>query len=238
MNERATPRRRGLALAGSLALLVATNLGTGPRLSRFPSMVWNLGVTASLLGLARYAGLTRGDLGLDRRRVGTGAAVGAAGSAVVLSAFAVALSRPGGRQLFLDERTSSVPWSETVQWVVIHIPLGTVFFEEVAFRGVLPALLQPAGRPEPIGPAASTALFGAWHIATAGAYRDADPSRARTEGGLDPVAQVVLATTAAGAVLAAARHAGGHLLAPALMHLTANVGANLIGRALGRRSAR
>ena len=52
-------------------------------------------------------------------------------------------------------------------WVVlVQIPLGTVVLEEVAFRGVLPALMgaSPAIRWRWVPVLGASILFGLWHI--------------------------------------------------------------------------
>lgn len=238
-------RRRRVARVGALGVLAVTNLVAARRLGRSGATAWNLAATAGLLGLARYGGASAAELGLDRRQWARGVRVGGGGLGVVAAAFGTLATRPSGRAMFTDDRTVAVGPGELAAWVGVHIPVGTVLFEEVAFRGVLPALLADpssdvAGesanrfRAEPSGVPVllSCLLFGAWHILSAGDYKAADPARAAGEGAIDPVLQVVLTTTAAGGVLWALRRAGGHLIAPSLVHAGSNILATLIGRAI------
>ncbi|HWS37165.1 MAG TPA: CPBP family intramembrane glutamic endopeptidase [Actinoplanes sp.] len=133
-----------------------------------------------------------------------------AGAALLLVAvgYAVALAIPATRRA-LAARSFDHP----VRRALIGVPLSTVLFEEVAFRGVLWTLLyQDHG---PVWAYAITALlFGLWHL---------------------PVTREVAFTTLAGVVLSFLRHAGGGLLAPLVLHWTAN-GLGILASAWVRRS--
>ncbi|GAA0501676.1 abortive infection protein [Paractinoplanes deccanensis] len=108
------------------------------------------------------------------------------GAAVITVGYAVA-----ARFVSVD-RTERHP----ARTALIEIPLATVLFEEVAFRGVLLALA---------GPYWSSVLFGLWHF---------QPRRAALGA--------VLFTAAAGLVLAWGREASGSLLVPFVWHWAAN----------------
>ncbi|AEV86550.1 abortive infection protein [Actinoplanes sp. SE50] len=118
-----------------------------------------------------------------------------AAAAVVLIGvgYAVAVRLPAARRLF--RTTYDRPWLTAL----IEVPLATVVFEEVAFRGVLWSLLD-----RDHGAVAATAvtavLFGLWHLA---------PERPWTDA---------VVTGVAGVLLGVLRAVGGGLLAPALVH--------------------
>jgi uncharacterized protein len=117
--------------------------------------------------------------------------------------------------------------------VLVRIPVGTVAWEEIAFRGVLQAALRRV-LAEPWAGAAGAAVFGLWHIRpTAGALAVnglATGPRARVLA----VTGVVAAMAGAGAVLSLLRERSGSLAAPVLLHLATNCTGPLAGRAGGQ----
>ena len=73
---------------------------------------------------------------------------------------------PATQSAFIDTRIGDADAAQMLFVVLIQIPLGTVVLEEVAFRGVLPALMgaSPAIRWR-WGPVlGASVLFGLWHI--------------------------------------------------------------------------
>ncbi|MFD3428150.1 CPBP family intramembrane glutamic endopeptidase [Nocardia fluminea] len=136
---------------------------------------------------------------------------GLGGAAIVLTGYAIALSVPSLRRLPLEIAVRA-PETSTLEWIALHIPVGTVLAEEAVFRGTLdPVLAESAGAPAPM---ISALDFGLWHI---------QPARAAG----DPVAPTVLATTLAGLVFTELRRRSGSATAPALLHLAINAGGAL-----------
>ncbi|MGY0502980.1 CPBP family intramembrane glutamic endopeptidase [Nocardia sp. FBN12] len=130
---------------------------------------------------------------------------------VVLAGYAVALAVPSLRRLPLEIAVRA-PETSTLEWIALHIPVGTVLAEEAIFRGTLdPLLAASAGA---TAPAISAVDFGLWHI---------QPARAAQ----DPVLPTVLATTLAGLVFSVLRRRSGSATAPALLHLAINAGGAL-----------
>ena len=76
--------------------------------------------------------------------------------------FAAGAALPLTRDAFRDARYHSNTGHALLTAFVL-IPLGTVLFEEVAFRGVLWALLR-RWRGTRTATAVSSALFGLWHV--------------------------------------------------------------------------
>lgn len=181
--------------------------------------------TGVLLLLTRRAGLTAEDLGLARGSWKTGACYGAACVAVVSVIYGVAVLIPAVRSAFLDERyRSDLPTGALTAFVLI--PLGTILFEEIAFRGVLWGLLQPhPGRAW--ATLASSVLFGLWHVVPSMHLNEANPAVAdlagpgRT-GQMLTVASAVLFTALAGVLLCELRRLSGSLLAPVGLHWATN----------------
>ena len=209
----------GGAAGWVVTLLAARNLGEvalpGP--AYVPA---NVVTGAVLVALARRGGCSWDDLGLDRRRVRRGLAVGAAAAGAAVVGMVAAAALPLTRGLFDDERVPAQAsgWERLYQ-LGLRIPVGTAAFEELAFRGVLLTLLRQRLSPR-AAVAVDSALFGLWHIVPTLAT-------ARTNGivGTGRVGLVigsVLLTAAGGVVFCALRLRGRHLLAPALLHVAFN----------------
>jgi membrane protease YdiL (CAAX protease family) len=184
-------------------------------------VVANVAATGVLLAAARASGLSWAELGLDRRRLAAGARWGGACAAVVAAGYATALAVPVLRPLLADGRVADLGGGELAGQALLRIPLGTVLWEEVAFRGVLLAALARL-LPRAGATGVSAAVFGLWHVRpTLGALAANDLAGgplARTGA----VLLACLATAAAGVLFAELRERSGSLLAPALLHLATN----------------
>lgn len=229
-----TSRRRLLATSGLTIALGVTNVVAAPRLDRVASATWNLGTTAVVLRLARWAGADRAAIGLDSGRLPAGVVTGVVDAGAVAAMLGVVASTRTGRELLDDDRVVHASWPQTALHVGVFIPLGTVVLEEVAFRGVLPALLDPAGRSVAATVLIPSLAFGAWHIVSSRDFVAAHDHARAGGGATGSTTGIVAVTTAAGVALALARRHSGHLVAPALMHLVANALVTVLGRALGR----
>jgi membrane protease YdiL (CAAX protease family) len=210
----------------AISLLTASNVMTNRVLPAPAYVPWNLGLAATLVALARRAGCDDAALGLDARDLRRGMSGGAAGALVVAAAYAALLTSPAGRQAFEDRRVTSLSMATAWWHVLARIPLGTAVAEEVAFRGVLPALLQGAARPDWAPGAVSSLLFGLWHILPARDLRQehaAVEGLASTHGPARVLAVQVAAMTVAGGVLHHLRRRTGHLAAPIGVHVATNV---------------
>ncbi|GAA0449114.1 hypothetical protein Aca07nite_80370 [Actinoplanes capillaceus] len=157
---------------------------------------------AALVGLS---GLTPAEAGLTLA-AGWGYAVSAA--LLVAAGYGVALAIPAARRALAEPY-----FPHPVRSALVGVPLSTVIFEEVAFRGVLFTLVEQAhGLTWAV--AVTSVLFGLWHL---------------------PDTREVAFTTLAGVVLSFLRHLSGGLLAPIVLHWTAN-GLGILTSAWVRRS--
>ncbi|MBW3579799.1 MAG: CPBP family intramembrane metalloprotease [Actinobacteria bacterium] len=205
------------ALALVLVVLVAHNLVGNLVLPPALYVPVNLTVTAVLLGIARASGISWAALGLRRSSIGRGAALGVAAFLVVAFALVLAALVPATRPLFADQRVDRVTGAAVAYQALVRIPLGTVVLEEVAFRGVLLALLSRAASTR-AAVAWSSALFGFWHVVpTVEALR-----ANRLVPSAPAITAAVVATGAAGAVFCWLRLRSGSLVAPALAHVATN----------------
>ncbi|MGY2067024.1 CPBP family intramembrane glutamic endopeptidase [Blastococcus sp. SYSU DS0619] len=181
----------------------------------------NLAATGLVLVAARCVGFTWQELGFDRRRARAGLRWGGVCVAVVAAGYAAGLSIPAVRPLLADARLADAGSAEVAYQTLIRIPLGTVLWEEIAFRGVLLAALLRLVSPR-AAVVASAALFGLWHIRPT---LSATTANALTDGSAGLVVAVLLGcafTAAAGVLFAWLRLRSGSLLAPVLLHLATN----------------
>ena len=208
----------GLVLAVLAVALAVDHAVAGAHL------VVGLGLTACLAGIARAQGLRVADLGLARASWPAGLRWGAVAAAVVAAAYALGF--------LVAPLRDALPHGDAgigrgALWaVLVVVPLGTVLPEELAFRGVLLALL---GRRHDAraATAVSSALFGLWHIVASLGGGTANATIAGAVGADAAgttlrVVATVLFTSLAGVVLCWLRLRSGSLLAPALAHWTVN----------------
>lgn len=191
-------------------------------------LVWNnaalprlgLGIrgrTAANAGFATvYALALRGGLGRCSKR---GVGWGLLAASGVVAGYGAALAVPSLRWRLADltDRGPEVP---TWEWVGVHIPLGTVYSEELVFRGTLDPLLDRVLGPR-AGALVGAAAFGLWHIAPARAVGDSVPA-------------TVAVTAAGGLVFGWLRRRTRGTAAPALLHLAMNAGGAIAPRVARR----
>jgi membrane protease YdiL (CAAX protease family) len=217
-------RRRGLAFAAGLVpVLAAWNNLVVPRLPGGPAcyVVVNTAAACALVAAARRSDLSWEALGLARRWLPAGARWGAGCAAAVAGGYAVALAVPALRPLLTDARIAGLGHGEIAYQVLVRIPLGTVLWEEVAFRGVFFAALARLASVR-VATAGSAALFGLWHIRpTLGALAANDLADGPVLRGA-AVLLACLATAGAGVLFTWLRLRSGSLLAPVLLHLATN----------------
>ncbi|GAB3315316.1 CPBP family intramembrane metalloprotease [Geodermatophilus aquaeductus] len=223
MDDRPDRRRLALATAGLCVVLVAWNNLVVPALPGRPAtaVAANVAATGVLLAGARGAGLTWAELGLARRRLPAGARWGGACAALVLAAYAVALAVPALRPLLADARAEGLDGTAVAIRALVRVPLGTVVWEEVAFRGVLLALACRLLR-LPAAVALSCVVFGLWHVRPTLSGLAANDLADGVVATATAVLLTVLWTTAAGLLFTWLRLRSGSLLAPVLLHLATN----------------
>ena len=207
----------GLVLA-ALAVALAVDRGFGAHVAV------GLGLAACLLVIARVQGLTAADLGLAQSTWPVGLRWGTAAATLVGAAYALAYLIAPVRQA-LPESDGEI--GRAALWaVLVVIPLGTVLPEELAFRGLVLALL---GRRYGVlsGTLLSSGLFGLWHIAASLGGGPANAAIVGVVGGdaagtVTRVIATVVFTTLGGVVLCWLRLRSNSLLAPILAHWTVN----------------
>jgi membrane protease YdiL (CAAX protease family) len=198
-----------------------------------------------LVAFARLSGLQWAELGLSPDRLASGARWGLGGVSVVATVYVAGVLLPSTRTLFLDSRYDlTVPGALLSAFVVI--PFGTVLLEEIAFRSVLWGMLARHTTEWQVL-AATSALFGLWHILPSLRHDAADPRVSAATGGNREViggrrgavatAAATVGFTALGGVLfGELRRRSGSVLAGAGTHWATNALGVLFG-VLARRLA-
>ncbi len=229
------PGRAGwLAPAAFAAILVAYNnllFGLPGELAFPPD--WVFYPRAVLLPLAavvwavRFQALTLSDLGLTRRNLGAGAAIGLAAAvaitvpAVLYFLFPIGVS--GGSIDYENFANDSV--GEFAFWAAVRYPVHAAVFEEALFRGVLLALaLRSFGLTG--GIVFSAAAFAAWHVAVD--YDTMADSNVADNTAFFALAQAgaLVVLFAGGLAFALMRRRTGSLAAPIVFHWLAVVAMN------------
>ncbi len=234
----ARPSRRWQALAFAVPVvfvLCAWNNLVVPRLPGDTGsyIAVNLAATAALLGAARASRLSWADLGLSRHRLGAGSRWGGACFALVAAGYAVALAVPGLRPLLTDARQAGLDGGAIAYQVLVRIPLGTVLWEEVAFRGVLFAALTRLVSTQAAA-AMSAAVFGIWHVRPTLSALTANDLAGGPVLRATAVALGCVSTGVAGRLFVWLRLRSGSLVAPALLHLATNTLGTLAAAAAHR----
>ncbi|MEV4129148.1 CPBP family intramembrane glutamic endopeptidase [Nocardia sp. NPDC049707] len=176
--------------------------------------------TAAIAGFATgYALVFRGRPNwLSARGLG----YGLASAGVVAAGYGAAVAVPALRDRLggFAERAPDVPLDE---WVAVHIPIGTVYSEELVFRATLNPLLDNVFGPRG-GALLGAAIFGLWHIHPARAAGDSVPA-------------TIAATAAGGLVFDVLRRRTDSATAPALLHFALNAGGALAPHFAAARSS-
>jgi uncharacterized protein len=123
--------------------------------------------------------------------------------------------------MLLSDRRAVMPPGGVLYQATLRIPLGTAVFEEVAFRGVLFALLvRTMGTASAM--AVSSVVFGLWHVPPTMVALQVNGVVVSSAAGVGAIAGAVLVTTVAGMMFCWLRERSGSLLAPILAHWATN----------------
>lgn len=236
MHARPYRRSKELAFAAPLVLgLSAWNNVVVPRLPGRPGayVAANTAAAGALVVASRARGLSWAELGLARSGLPAGLRWGGACFALVAGGYVTALAVPGLRPLLRDARIAGLDGRQIGYQVLVRIPLGTVLWEEVAFRAVLLAALRRL-LPGRGATGTSAAVFGIWHVRPTLAVLAANGVAGGPVLRSLAVAGAGLSMAGAGVLFAELRLRTSSLLAPALLHLATNSLGVLAGAAAHR----
>jgi len=180
----------------------------------------NTAATGAVLSAAMASGLRPADLGFGRGAWSPGRA-GAGLAAAAATGWVLVAVTPATRPMLNDKRITNLGGRAIAYQAAVRIPLGTVLWEEAAFRGVLQAALRRV-LPEIPAIVVTSGVFGIWHIRpTLQALRVNGLSGDRRQA-IARVGAAVGVTAAGGALLSVLRARSGSLTAPVLVHLATN----------------
>ncbi len=176
---------------------------------------WSLVGYASLLAIYLYARLKPSDVGLAKQSVKPGLKYASyAVGAVLAFMFIAYVVDPN---IFKDSRYNQ-NLSAALFAALVLLPLKTVLFEELAFRGLFPALLLKHYNSRYTAAIISSLIFGLWHMSTLPNNRS-----------LILIAPVTfMATFLAGLAFCWLRFKSGSLLAPIAAHWCINAAAIIL----------
>jgi membrane protease YdiL (CAAX protease family) len=114
--------------------------------------------------LVRSNGLSLADVGLTRANAGRSALAGAGLAAAIILPVVIYFTFPIGLEDGIDyQDMEEQTWGGFLLWAAVKEPLGTAFFEEALFRGVLLAKMTLAwGARRAL--LASSLTFALWHL--------------------------------------------------------------------------
>jgi uncharacterized protein len=215
-------RDQQVAVAYALALVAWNNvIGARGWHSRWYTPV-NAGAAAASLAVAAASGLTAEDLGFGRGRWLPGR-LGSLLAGATAAGWLVAAAVPSARPVLDDKRIGGLDGRGVAYQTLIRIPVGTAVWEEIAFRGVLQAMLRRV-MSEPAAIGVTSGVFGLWHIRpTAGALRANGLASDRGQA-VTRVAAGVAVTAAGGVLFSWLRARSGRLAAPVALHIAINCG--------------
>ena len=214
------PRDIGFAIASCAVLAAYNNV-----IHRHPwhhrrYTALNACATGAALSAAMASGLTAADLGIDPRGWAPGR-LGAGLAAAVAAGWLLVAAVPVTRPVLDDRRITSLDGRAIAYQALVRIPVGTVLWEEAAFRGVLQAALRRVV-PGAVAIAVTSGVFGIWHIRPTLQALRVNGLASDRKNAVARVAAGVAATSAGGVLLSWLRARSGSLTAPVLVHLATN----------------
>jgi len=205
-------------VVGLVVAIGATDVGANVLLPEDAKVPVKLAIAFAFVAWARWGGgFSWTELGLGRAEMSPGLRAGGVAFLAIAGVIAVLVAVPGSRSYFDNHSVAADSPAQHVLQPILFIPLGTVVFEELLFRGVLLAALLRVTTPSG-AIAADALLFGLWHLPPA--LNEASGKGAAAVVGV--VVGTIAATAFAGAVFAWLRVRSGSVIAPMLAHLATN----------------
>ena len=218
------PGLRWWPVAAVVVMIVMVNVAAHKALKDL-YLFWANGGSVVVLTIGILDGTTWRDLGLAPTTWASGLVWGFGSIAGIYAIYEIGSRLPRVNRMFGDQSIADMPKWRVYFEALIRLPFGTVLFEEIAFRGVLWAML--ARRMDWVHATwISALLFGLWHILGSLDLHERNPGLAVK--GKPRVAQLVAVTgavinTAIGGLLfTALRIVSGSLFAPMGFHWATN----------------
>jgi uncharacterized protein len=204
-----------LALALLLGLLLVCNFAF-VRSQGWMRWGWQLLSFGGLFAVYKIAGLTLSEIGLSKSKLGSGFKY--AFVVIVLIMVAFLLVYFFKQSVFKDPRYHQ-SLKVALTSALFILPIQTVLFEELAFRGIMPSLIKGLGGSLLVTFIVSGLLFGFWHVASA---PRGELLGKQHVSNLLIMGLTLLVTSVGGAVLYMLRYKSGSLVAPIAVHWFVN----------------
>ena len=211
---------------GVVVLLVLINIVNNRVAPQTHYLLWSFGGSVLLLAVGLLDGNSWTDMGLGWRYLLPGLIWAAAAIGLITAVYVIGSLFRLTRAAFHDERMGEMSGGRLMFQALVEVPFGTVLFEEIAFRGVLFAML--ARRYGLIWAIVGSALlFGLWHILPSIGTHEQNPALGSVvgegrKGNILAVLLSVLTTALAGVLFAGLRVFSGSVLAPMGFHWATN----------------
>jgi membrane protease YdiL (CAAX protease family) len=211
-------RRTAVASIALLYVLLTCNI-TFVDSSGWARLFWNLLGYCGLFLVYRLGKLTPADTGLEKSQARNGVTYGAIVAVVVLAGSLIFFLFD--RSFFMDSRYHH-SLGVAVYATIVLLPLKTVLFEELAFRGIFLGLALKLMHQRLISVITTSLAFGLWHVSSSmdiGSYH-------LSSGIIIPqllvVGGAVIITAAASMALCELRLRSHSLIAPIMTHWALN----------------
>lgn len=204
-----------------IVLLLAYLLITSyllPRLNNLPRVLAVIAVSFPVWILYRQSGLRRTDIGLSKNSINSGLRWGTIAMLIVVTIITAGIFITP--ESFMDDRYHQSLQSAIIR-SIIFIPLATVIFEELVFRGILLELLRRQYSLK-ISVIISSFCFGLWHVFSSLGVSNALFHTSDAAYAALSVLTVVVATSVAGLGFCYLRLRSGSIIAPMLAHWSIN----------------
>jgi len=189
-------------------------------------LLWSFVGSVVLLAIGFLDGNNFTDMGLGFAYLLPGLIWAGVSIAAVTAVYLIGSIFKKTREAFADERIGALSGGRLLFQSLVEVPLGTVFFEEIAFRAVLFSMLA---RRFDLTTAivVSAILFGLWHILPSIGTHENNPALGGMVGGgrrgnILAVMASVLTTTLAGILFTLMRIFSGSVIAPMGFHWATN----------------
>ena len=219
------PTRGGWPIVALVVTLVASNVMSNGVLPDWLYVPWNLAATGVVVLIAlRWDRCTLAHLGLTKEEAKSGLRWGGSIALVIIVGMTLFALLPWTSQAYEDSRADVSGWVVAYR-ALIAIPFGTVLFEEVSFRGVLPGLVDHH-RSHRFAVITSALLFGLWHVLPSLTLSESNDALSDELPGilgqLVGIGGGVVFTAFVGFLFMWIRDRSGSVVAPALVHIATN----------------
>ncbi len=211
-----------LLLVFILLLLIAD--GWLLRTNGWPRLFSGIFLYAGLYLIYRFSDLRLNDIGLSKDKIKPGLDLAFRLIGIYFIFLIVVYAVAGN--IFRDPRYDHSVGT-AIYAVLLILPLKTIFFEELVFRGLLPGMIK-SWSSKLYAMIFSSILFGLWHFATALDIRGSAALEGHTVPAGIILLGVFLATSTTGYLLCYIRYKSDSLVTPILLHWFINGSAILL----------